>query len=108
MIEILRGASAFLGALLAVAYLYQFVYLFVPFFKKRRAHHAAVSHRYAVLIAARNEEAVLPHLLRSIRAQDYPAELVDTFVIADNCTDRTAAPGSIAGSTGRRSARATP
>lgn len=46
--------------------------------------------RFAVLIAARNEEAVIGALIDSIRAQDYPAELVDIFVGADNCDDRTA------------------
>jgi cellulose synthase/poly-beta-1,6-N-acetylglucosamine synthase-like glycosyltransferase len=39
---------------------------------------------------ARNEETVLPHLLESIRAQDYPTDLVTVFVVADNCTDHTA------------------
>ncbi len=47
-------------------------------------------HRYAVLVAARNEEAVIGHLLDSIRKQDYPQKLVDIFVVADNCTDATA------------------
>lgn len=46
--------------------------------------------RYAVLTCARNEEAVIGELLDSIAAQTYPAELVQTFVIADNCTDSTA------------------
>ncbi|MFR8333265.1 MAG: glycosyltransferase [Oscillospiraceae bacterium] len=69
---------------------YQVVYLIIPFFVKPRPHQSARLHRYAILIAARNEEAVLPHLLDSIAAQDYPAELLTTFVVADNCTDRTA------------------
>ncbi len=69
---------------------YQILYLLVPLFVRRRPHQPTRLHRYAILIAARNEEAVLPHLLASIAAQDYPAELVTTFVVADNCTDRTA------------------
>jgi cellulose synthase/poly-beta-1,6-N-acetylglucosamine synthase-like glycosyltransferase len=48
-------------------------------------------HRYGVLIAARNEELVIGELLKSIRSQNYPSELVDIFVVADNCTDNTAA-----------------
>ena len=43
-----------------------------------------------MLIAARNEEAVLPQLLWSINRQDYPASLITTYVVADNCTDDTA------------------
>lgn len=43
-----------------------------------------------MLVAARNEEMVIDKLVESVRAQDYPAELVDIFVVADNCTDNTA------------------
>lgn len=88
--ELLRWVSAVLGVLLTACYAYQIVYLFAPLMIKQRPHGPAKSNRYAVLIAARNEERVLPHLLQSIQNQDYPAELVTTYVIADNCTDRTA------------------
>ena len=87
---ILKGLSLCLVTLTTICYLYQIVYLIVPFFEKRRKHKPVRLHRFAVLIAARNEEAVLPHLLESIRSQGYPAELLDTYVVADNCTDRTA------------------
>lgn len=43
-----------------------------------------------MLIAARNERAVIGQLLDSIHRQDYPADLVDVYVVADNCTDDTA------------------
>lgn len=79
-----------LTILITVSYLYQMVYLFLPFFLKPKPHKALKLHRYAVLIAARNEEAVLPHLLDSIRNQDYPADYISVYVVADNCTDRTA------------------
>jgi cellulose synthase/poly-beta-1,6-N-acetylglucosamine synthase-like glycosyltransferase len=42
------------------------------------------------MISARNEEKVIGHLLQSIKASDYPSELVDVYVVADNCTDGTA------------------
>ena len=38
----------------------------------------------------RNEENVIGQLLDSVRAQTYPADRVDIFVGADNCTDDTA------------------
>ena len=41
-------------------------------------------------IVMRNEEAVIGNLLDSINKQDYPKELITTFVVADNCTDNTA------------------
>lgn len=47
-------------------------------------------HSFALVISARNERDVLPHLIETLDAQDYPRELFDVFVIADNCTDDTA------------------
>ena len=69
---------------------YQIVYLIAPYIKKEKPHKPLQLHRYAVLIAARNEENVLGELLDSIHAQNYPSELVDIYVVADNCTDSTA------------------
>ena len=66
------------------------VFSFLGFFSTRRFKKAVKNHRYAVLVAARNEEAVIGKLIDSVRGQDYPRELVDVFVVADNCTDGTA------------------
>lgn len=88
--EILRLTARILALLLGLCYGYQFLYLLIPLFKKKACAETTRLHRYAILIAARNEEAVLPHLLESIRNQDYPAELLRVFVVADNCTDNTA------------------
>ena len=46
--------------------------------------------RFAVLIAARNEEQVIGPLINSLLTQDYPADLYDIWVIPNNCTDHTA------------------
>lgn len=46
-------------------------------------------HRFAVLICARNEENVILNLLASLEKQSY--RNFEIFVVADNCTDRTAA-----------------
>jgi glycosyltransferase involved in cell wall biosynthesis len=78
-------------AITTICYAYQAIYLFIPMFvKRKKPEQAEKQHRFAILIAARNEEAVLPHLLKTIRDQNYPAELITTYVIADNCTDETA------------------
>ena len=89
-IEIIRIINFTLATLFVICYAYQFIYLAIPFLKKDKPHGPVKFHRYAVLISARNEQAVIGHLLDSIRAQDYPSDLVTTFVIADNCTDATA------------------
>jgi len=57
---------------------------------KNKSYDNVKMHRYAVLIAARNEEAVISQLIESIRNQSYPSHLINIFVVADNCTDNTA------------------
>ena len=91
---LIRDLLLALSALVGLCYMYQSLYLILPFFKKRAPalpETPAPARRYAVLIAARNEREVLPYLLDSIRAQTYPAALITPFVLADNCTDDTAA-----------------
>ena len=78
---------------------YQFLYIPISWWKKPEAHKEVRLHRYAVLVAARNEAPVIEELIRSIRQQDYPSELVDIYVMADNCTDDTAAIAEQAGAT---------
>ena len=82
--------NTIIGVLFTLCYAYQIIYYLVGIFGREEPHGEGTSHRFAVLIAARNEEAVIGHLLESIRSQNYPAELIRTFVVADNCTDGTA------------------
>ena len=65
-------------------------YRIIGLFFTRKFAPAKKQHKYAVVIAARNEERVIGNLLDSIAKQDYPKELVTVFVVADNCTDKTA------------------
>lgn len=65
-------------------------YIVIGFFFTRKFKHTENKHKYAILIPARNEEAVIGNLLNSIKRQDYPEELITVFVVADNCTDNTA------------------
>ncbi len=65
------------------------LYVIGAFFT-RKFKKAKCNHKYAILVAARNEEAVIGNLIDSINKQDYPRELITVFVVADNCTDNTA------------------
>ena len=47
-------------------------------------------HKFMAIIPAHNEESVIKNLIESLNNQDYPKELLDIYVIADNCTDNTA------------------
>lgn len=79
-----------ISILFTVCYFYQFVYVLVGLFNKKRKTHTAKCHKFAVVVSARNEANVIGNLINSIRQQNYPTELVDVFVVADNCTDNTA------------------
>ena len=46
--------------------------------------------RFALIIAAHNEERVIAHIIDSLFMQNYHRNNYDVFVIADNCTDNTA------------------
>jgi cellulose synthase/poly-beta-1,6-N-acetylglucosamine synthase-like glycosyltransferase len=48
-------------------------------------------HRFALVIPAHNEEAAIAGTLRSCAELDYPADQFKVYVIADNCSDNTAA-----------------
>ncbi len=71
-------------------YSHQFYYVLVSLFRKSKVLVANDNHRYAVIIAARNESSVISQLINSIKKQKYPSSLIDIYVVADNCTDNTA------------------
>ncbi len=80
-------------------YFYQFYYVIVGLTKKSKVLIAHKDHKYAVVIAARNESAVIGQLINSIKKQKYPSSLIDIYVVADNCTDNTAEVAGKAGAT---------
>ncbi len=46
--------------------------------------------RFAIIVPAHNETPVLGRLIDNLLELDYPRELYDIFIIADNCSDHTA------------------
>jgi len=78
------------------AYLF-YPFLFFPFFYKRIKSQisntsndlAGTLKSFYIIIPAHNEEKYIGKLLQSIKEQDYPQELINVIVIADNCNDRT-------------------
>ncbi len=74
-----------------ICYSYQFIYIPIGLIaQKKYSYLESRGKRVAVLIAARNEQNVIGELIDSIHAQNYPQELIDIVVGADNCTDSTA------------------
>ena len=90
----ISAINTILYTALTVLYFYQLIYVIVALFnekhKKKQVYEAKKLHRFAFIVAARNESAVIANLIKSIKAQNYPSELIDIFVVADNCSDNTA------------------
>ncbi|MGD0153665.1 MAG: glycosyltransferase family 2 protein [Thermacetogeniaceae bacterium] len=78
-----------LSYLLIFIAVYYFSVSFFGFKYKKETNIADPVNRFAVIIAAHNEESVVAALVANCKQLDYPQELYDTFVIADNCTDNT-------------------
>ncbi|BDR52605.1 N-acetylglucosaminyltransferase [Bombiscardovia nodaiensis] len=75
----------------AVGIIYQAVCIVTSFVAKPVVFaQVPFDKHFAVLISARNEEAVVGGLIDSIQSQTYPHELVDIWLVADNCDDDTA------------------
>lgn len=66
--------------------------------RRRRKYPRAIAQtKFAVVVAARNEEAVIGNLVHSVLSQDYPASLRDIYVVPNNCSDFTEAAAVAAG-----------
>ena len=53
--------------------------------------------KFAIIVAAHNESAVIAPLIKNLLSLKYPRELYDVYVIADNCHDNTAEVAEKAG-----------
>lgn len=73
-----------------VACLAYFIPTLIGLLPRREQRGSVPAHSFAILIPAHNEQFTLPAALQSLAVLDYPPELVRVFVVADNCTDRTA------------------
>jgi len=87
--------------------MYQFIYyiLFIPVFmyglyflitglyafqkNPKKIKNYNKKHKFAIVVAARNEENVIGNLIDSLNSQKYPKEKYDIFIVPNNCTDNT-------------------
>lgn len=83
-------AAQIIGLIVFTAGLYYFIISFFGLGRRRIPESREPETRFAVLIAAHNEERVIASLVENLLHVDYPRELYDVIVIADNCDDQTA------------------
>ncbi len=76
---------------IAIPLLLQIFYVLFGFIKKKTYPVSEKKARVAYLIPAHNEESVIFDSVKELlEKQTYPKELYDVFVVAHNCTDKTA------------------
>lgn len=89
---LLQGVLIVLIAYLAASVLYHLAlaasYLLI---RKKAQPPAQARTRFAIVVPAHNEEMLIDRFCRNIMNIDYPISLREIFIIADNCSDRTAA-----------------
>ena len=76
-----------------IYYIYNFYYFIIGFcglWRRSEKKILTPKKSFAIIVAAHNEHAVIGQLVENLHHQDYPKELYDIFVIADNCSDNTA------------------
>lgn len=94
MIGFLSKFNFCIFIIFTLCYSYQFVFLFYVLAQRLKSKKETTpdgkQNRFAFVTSARNEKNVIGELIDSIRTQNYPQELIDVYIIADNCTDNTA------------------
>lgn len=81
------------GCIFAFCSLLVFHFIFfsiVGIFAYKKYPKAKTQRKYGIIIPARNEEKVVGNLIKSIYKNNYPQDKLHVFVIAHNCTDKTA------------------
>lgn len=93
--SILSIASSIISNLIQFAIFVNGVfYIFLMFFgayvfRRRKNSGKAFSKRFAILVAAHNEEKVIKFFLESALKLEYPKEKYDIYVVLDHCSDKT-------------------
>lgn len=90
MLELIKWIAIVLGLVSAPLMIWMLVFALRGLGRMKEPEQIEQKlHRFAVIVCARNEENVIGNLLQSLKQQDYAGEY-KVFVIADNCTDKTA------------------
>lgn len=90
-ISIAEGLMSVLSIWLMLLLVYQVVISFFGFRKNTKDYQDHDPKlRFLVLVPAHNEENVIGDIISNLENMEYPRELYDFYILADNCTDLTA------------------
>ena len=89
MINIIKSVAWIVSFVLTIYASYFALISLFSLLPQKRKNKFQPKYKFAVIIAARNEELVIGNLIDSLKEQKYPKELFDIIVIPNNCTDCT-------------------
>ncbi len=96
--EVLSTINNVILFLIGIPFSLQLIFMLLFWLPKKRYAKSDKKNRLCVIICAHNEEDVIANTVRRIfERQNYPRELYDVYVVAHNCTDRTAELARAAG-----------
>lgn len=88
--QIINLIFSIITGIISLFYVQFIIFAIIGLFAKKKFPKAKVQHKYGLIIPARNEEKVVGNLIKSIQKSKYPQDKLQIFVIAHNCTDKTA------------------
>ena len=87
---IMLGLISIVLLIILFILLFQFLFIALAPLKPKRLKRSDNYKRFAIIIPAHNEETVIKSTVKYLLEKlDYPRDLYDVFVCADNCTDKT-------------------
>jgi len=96
--NVLTTVNNVLLIIIGIPFILQFVFMLLSWLPKKVFPKSEKKHRICVVISAHNEEDVIYNTVKLLfDRQDYPKELFDVYVVAHNCSDRTAEQARAAG-----------
>lgn len=98
LFQVLSVINNVILVLIGIPFTLQVIYMLLFWLPKKTFPVSEKKHRICVIICAHNEEDVIEQTVRRLfERQKYPKELFDVYVVAHNCTDRTAERAARAG-----------
>lgn len=88
--EIIQLVFGIIFTIMGVIVAHFVLFGIVGFFFRKKYPKTEKINKFGAIIPARNEENVVAGLIESIQKSHYPQDKLQIFVIAHNCTDRTA------------------
>ncbi|MGL4851027.1 MAG: glycosyltransferase family 2 protein [Clostridium sp.] len=88
--NVVYGVTAVFQLLVFFITMYYLILGILGLARKKDVKDYTPRKKFAMIVAAHNEDVVISGIVDSMKKLNYPKDMYEVFVIADNCTDKTA------------------